>query len=142
MYVSKGSTLHSSKTETLSLLHLLANTVLLCLNLCNNIVNIISTAKYLGILIDDQLFFLIHTNFFEKKFFSSPDSLAKFSYHLPFNLLLTFYRTLVHVHLIYALPVWATTFLTYLITLKGLQNKLIRIITKISLSQHYRRLQI
>ena len=72
--------------------------------------------------------------------------MAKLSYHLPPNALLTLCHSLVHVHLTYALPVWATTFPTYLIKLKGLQNQTIRIITKTfpkdRISQHYCRLQI
>ena len=48
--------------------------------------------------------------------------------------------------MIYALPVWATTFPIYLIKLKRLQNKAISIISKTSpkdrISQHYCRLQI
>ena len=72
--------------------------------------------------------------------------MAKLSYHLPPNALLTLYHSLVHVHLIYALPVWAITFPTYLIKLKRLQNKAIRIITKTSpkdrILPHYCRLQI
>ena len=72
--------------------------------------------------------------------------MAKLSHHLPRNALLTLCHSLVHVHLIYALPFWATTFPTYLIKLKRLQNKAIRIITKTSpndkISQHYCRLQV
>ena len=72
--------------------------------------------------------------------------MAKLSYHLPPNAILTLYHSLVHVHLIYALPVWATTFLTHLIKSKRLQNKAIRIIIKTSpkerISQHYCRLPI
>ena len=99
------------------------------LNLCNNVVNITNTAKYLGILIDDQLSFKCHFNFLEKKLSRSVGIMAKLSYHLPPNALLTLYHSLVHVHLMYALPVWATTFPTYLIKLKKSQNKAIRIIT-------------
>ena len=83
--------------------------------------------------------------FFEKKLSRSVGIMPKLSYHLPPNALLTLYHSLVHVHLIYALPVWATTFLTYLIKLKRLQNKAIGIITKTSpknkISQHNCRLQ-
>ena len=72
--------------------------------------------------------------------------MAKLSYHFPPNALLTFYHSLVHVHLIYALPVWATTFSTYVFKVKRLQNKAKRIITKTSpkdrISQRYCRLQI
>ena len=41
--------------------------------------------------------------------------MANLSYYLPPNALLTLYHSLVHVHLIYALPVWAATFPTHLI---------------------------
>ena len=72
--------------------------------------------------------------------------MTKLSYHLPPNALLTLRHSLVHVHLIYALPVWATTFPTYFIKLKTLKNKAIQFITKTSpkerISQHYCRLQI
>ena len=103
------------------------------LNLCNNIVNITNTAKYLVILIDDQLSFKSHFHFFEKRLSRSVGIMAKLSYHLPLNALLILYYFLavgLHVHLIFALPVWATTFPTYLIKLKRLQNKAVRIITK------------
>ena len=105
-----------------------------------------NTAKYLSVLIDDQLSFKSNINFLEKKLSRSVGIMAKLSYYLPPNAVLTLYHSLVHVHLIYALPVWATTFPTYWIKLKRLQNKAIRIITKTSpkdrISQHYYRLQI
>ena len=41
---------------------------------------------------------------------------------------LLFYYALVHPHLLYALPVWGCTFLSYLRKLQCLQNKAIRII--------------
>ena len=116
------------------------------LALCNNTTIINYTAKYLEILINNQLPFKSHINFLEKKFSRSIGIIAKLNYHLPLNALLTLYHSLVHVHLISALPVWATTFPTYLIKLKRLQNKAIQIITKTSpkdrISQHYCRLQI
>ena len=87
-----------------------------------------------------------HIHFLEKKLSRSVGIMAKSSYHLPPNALLTLYHSLVHVHLVYALSVWATTFPTYLIKLKRLQIKAIRIITKTSpkdrIPQHYRHLQI
>ena len=65
--VSNGSTLHPSKIEVLSIASFTRKySTSLSLNPCNNIVSIISTAKYLGILTDDQLSFKFHTNFFEK----------------------------------------------------------------------------
>ena len=55
--------------------------------------------------------------------FRSVGIMAKLNYHLPPpNALLALYHSLVHVHLIYALPVWETTFPAYLIKMKRLQN--------------------
>ena len=117
--VSNGLTLHPSKTQALSIAPFIyRSSPSLPLNLCNNIVNITNTAKYLGILIDNQLSFKSHINFLEKKLSRSVGIMAKLSYHLPPYTLLTLYHSLVHVHLISALPVWATTFPTYLIKLK------------------------
>ena len=126
--VSNGLNLHPSKTQALSIAPFIhKSSPSLSLNLCNNIVNITNSAKYIGILIYDKLSFKFHINFFEKKLSRSVGIMAKFSYHLPPNALLTLYHSLVHVHLIYALPVWTTIFPTYLIKLKRLQNKAIRI---------------
>ena len=145
--VSNGLTLHPSKTQALSIAPIIhKSSPSLSLYLCSNIVNSTNTAKYLGILIDDQLSFKSHIHFLEKKLSRSVGIMAKLSYHLPPNALLTLYYSLVHVHLIYAPPVWATTFPTYVIKLKRLQNKAICIITKTSpkdrISPHYCRLQI
>ena len=118
--VSNGLTLHPSKTQALSITPFIhKSSPSLSFNL------------YLGILIDGQLSFKSHLNFLEKKLSRFVGIMAKLSYYLPPNALLTLYHSLVHVHLIYALPVWATTFPTYLIKLKRIQNKAIRIIAKL-----------
>ena len=139
--VLNGLALHPSKTQALSIAQFIHKSSLsLSLTLCNNTVNITNTAKYLGILIDDLLSFESHNNFLVKKLSRSVGIVVILSYHLPLNALLTLYHSLVLVHLIYALLVWATTFPTYLIKLKRFQNKDIRIITKTSpkdrISQH------
>ena len=116
--VLNGLTLHPSKTQTLSIApitHIFS--LSLTLNLCNNIVNITNTAKYLGtrILIDDQLSFKSSINFLEKKLSHSVGIMAKLNYHFPLNVLLTLCHSLVRVYLMNALPVGATTLPTYLI---------------------------
>ena len=56
--VSNGLTLHPSKTQALSITPFThKSSPSLSLNLCKNIVNITNTAKYLCILMDDQLSF-------------------------------------------------------------------------------------
>ena len=101
--VSNGLTFHRSKAQALSIFPFTHKCIpTLSPNLCNNISSITNTAKYLGILNDDQLSFKSHINFLEKK--------LSLSYHLPPNVPLTLYHSLVHVHLIYALPVWQQLF--------------------------------
>ena len=57
--ISNGLNLHRSKTQALSIAQLTHKSGLsLSFSLCNNIVNISSTAKYQCILIDDQLLFV------------------------------------------------------------------------------------
>ena len=98
--------LNPSKTQALSIASFIhKSSPSLSLNLCNNIVNITNTAKYLGILIDDRLSFKSHIYFLEKKLSRPVGIMAKLSYHLPPSALLTLYHSLVHVHLLYALPV-------------------------------------
>ena len=104
--VLNGLTLRPSKTQALSIVPFIHKFCpSLSLNLCNNIANIINTAKYQSILIDDQLSFKSHINFLEKKLSRSVGITAKLSYHLPPGPLLTLYHSLAHIHLIYALPV-------------------------------------
>ena len=56
--------------------------------------------------------------------------IANVSYYLPFNTLITLNHALVQSLLLYALPIWASTYKTYLNKLEKLQNKALRIIFK------------
>ena len=97
--VSNGLILHPSKTQALSIAPFIhKSSPSLSLNLCNNMVNITNTVKYLGILIDGQLSFKSHFNFLEKKWSCSVGIMAELSYHLPPNALFTLCHPLVHVH--------------------------------------------
>ena len=49
---------------------------------------------------------------------------------LPCNTLIILYYSLIHTHLHYALPLCGATYKSYLIKLKRLQNKALRIISK------------
>ena len=72
------------------------------------------SAKYLGITIDNQLSFKTHISNLESKIARSVGVIAKLSYYLPHDILLTLYYSLVHSHFLYALPVGAFTHKTYL----------------------------
>ena len=86
--VSNGLTLYSLKTQALSFAPFTRKSLSLSFNLCNNIVNITITAKYLDILIDDQLSFIFRINFLEKKLSDFLSIMVKLSYHLIFLLML------------------------------------------------------
>ena len=89
-----------------------------------------TSARYLGIIIDDHLLFKSHVDHLENIISRSVGVIAKLSYYLPHNTLITLYYTLIQSHLLYDLPVWASTYKTYLLKLKKLQNKALRIILK------------
>ena len=65
---------------------------------------------------------------------------------MPRSVLRMLYYSFVHAHLLYALPIWASTYPTYLKRLQVLQNMVIRIISGIqpreSITKHYFDLKI
>ena len=101
----------------------------------NPIVQPSTSSKYLPvyITIDNQLSFKQHIILLENRVARSVAIIAKVSYYLPFNTLITIYHALVHSQLLYALPIWASTYKTYLSKLEKLQNKALRIIFKMPL---------
>ena len=71
-------------------------------------------AKYLGVLIDEQLLFKDHINFLKQKLNRANGILAKLRHHLPSDdILKTVYYSLVDTHLRYACQVWGQTTVTY-----------------------------
>ena len=56
--------------------------------------------------------------------------IAEVSHYLSLNTLITLYHALLHSQLLYALPILASTYKTYLNKLEKLQNKALRIIFK------------
>ena len=88
-----------------------------------------STARYLGVLLDDKLKFDARLTFLESNLSQSVGIISRLSRYLPTKILLTLYYSLVHTHLLYALPIWTSTYDTYLIKIHRLQNKAIRILT-------------
>ena len=72
--------------------------------------------------------------------------LGELRFLFPSSTLLLLYYALVHPHLVYGLPIWGSTFETYLSKFQTLQNKAIRIITNSDLrtptTPKYRNLKI
>ena len=101
--------------------------------------------KYLGILIDDKLTFKSHIHHLESKLSRSVGIIARLKYFLPSSALINLYFALIHSHLLYGLPVRASTCKTYLTKIRVLQNKAISIIFEIPhkerVSPYYYKLQ-
>ena len=85
--------------------------------------------KYLGVILDNKLNFQLHILTLEKRVSRSVGILSKLRFLFPSFTLLLLYHALVHPHLLYGLPIWGSTFKTYLDKLQILQNKAIRVIT-------------
>ena len=128
-----ANNLVANKAKTVALLvfpQTRKSTTSLTLNFDNQIVRSSESAKCLGIFVDEHLSFKPHIIFLEKQNARSVGVLAKLSYYLPCNASIILYYSLVHTHLHYALPLWGATYKSYLIKLKRLQNKALRIISK------------
>ena len=93
------------------------------LGLDGQTLNQTTSARYLGIIVDDHLSFKSLINHLENEISRSVGVIAKLSDYLPHNTLITLYYTLIQSHLLYALPVWASTYKTHLLKLKKLQNR-------------------
>ena len=100
----------------------------------DNPINIVSSTKYLGVFIDNKLNFKEHILTLENKIARSVGILSKVRYNFPLKTLLQLYHVLIHPLLTYGIVVWGSTYPSYHIKLKTLQNKAMRIIS----GSHYR----
>ena len=101
------------------------------LNLLYNTANISlnDSCKYLGVILDNKLNFQLHILSLEKRVSTSVGILSKLRFLFSSSTFLLLYHALVHPHLLYGLPIWGSTFKTYLDKLQIFQNKAIRVIT-------------
>ena len=95
----------------------------------NSSIPSIHSSKYLGMILDDKLNFKSHISNMETKLSRAVGILSKVRYIFPHSTLLLLYFALVHPHILYGLPLWGSTFPSYLTKLQRLQNKAIRIIS-------------
>ena len=93
-----------------------------CLMVCQN------SCKYLGANLDSKLHFQPHISKIEIKVAKAVGISSKLQFHFPKSTLILLYNAFIHPHLLHALLLWGSTFLTYLTKLQRLQNKILRII--------------
>ena len=73
-----------------------------------------TTARYLGVTIDDKLKFDYHILNTEHKISKSVGIISKLRHFMLKKALLHVYYALVHPHLLYGLPIWGSTYPSYL----------------------------
>ena len=98
----------------------------------NSKINCSQICKYLRVLLDHKLNFKPHILQLESKLAEAVGILSKLQHILPLSALRLLYLSLIHPHLLYALPIWGSTFPSYFKKLQCLQNKSICIIFNIS----------
>ena len=94
----------------------------------NTLIQQSSSVKYLGVIIDFKLSFDIHIKSLEHKISRAVGIMSKLKYFMPKNALQTIYYSFIQSHLIYGLPVWGSTYHSYLKKLRILQNKAVKFI--------------
>ena len=72
---------------------------------------------------------LTHIKSVERKIACAVGILCKLKWYFPQNILLQLYHTLIYPHLLYAIPVWGSTYKSYLHYISIFQNKAVKIIT-------------
>ena len=108
-----------------------SNSPSLDLNICYNdcLIACQNSCKYLGVSLDSKLHFQPHINQIEIIVAKAVGILSKLRFLFPKSALILLYYSLIHPHLLYALPLWGSSFPTYLSKLQRLQNKALRIIS-------------
>ena len=125
-------TLNSLKSHALVISPLLNEehtTINISLNACT--IKNSECIKYLGILLDSKLNFRNHINVLQDKLLRAVEIMSKLRHSMPSNILKRLYFAFFHSHLLHCLIMWSATgaTLSYLDSLKKLQNRAIRIIT-------------
>ena len=121
--VANKLTLNAAKSSAIIISKLHSPPVEMNLSCAAGSIKVLSSAKYLGVFIEDKLNFQEHIKHLEMKVSRSVRILTT---HALFKL----YYTLVHSHLLHGLIVWGNTYPTYLFKLITLQNKALRIVAK------------
>ena len=106
------------------------------INIDSHVINRVSSAKFLGIYIDDQLSWTQHVEYISHKLAKNIGIISRLRHLLPKNVLLSIYYSLIHPYLSYCNLIWASTYCTRLNCLIILQKRIIRIICNVPFRTH------
>src|SRR6267154_1309595 len=100
------------------------------LNIDTCIINKVTTTKYLGVLIDENLDWKSHIQELCLSLRKYIGVFYKLSFRLPPHILKMLYFALIYPRILYGIEVYANTYLTYLHDLMILNNRILRILQK------------
>ena len=85
--------------------------------------NRVTSAKYLGIIIDDKLSWVHHIQSLKNKLLKLGGMISKLWYYIDMSTLIKVYYALVYSQLQYGIVVWGTAAKSFLNSLRTIQNK-------------------
>lgn len=95
----------------------------------NDILSPVDSAKFLGVTIDSKMSFTLHVQDVKSKIARGIGVMRKLAQILPLKTLRTLYFSLVHCHVMYALPVWGNSGKTNSEKISNMLNKAIVMLT-------------
>ena len=102
----------------------------------DGVVSRVSSIKFLGVIIDENLNFGNHIEFIKSKVSKSVGVLNKVKYFLPKSILLMLYVSLIEPYLRYCIEVWGSASFCYLGGLLKTQKSAIRIVNNLPFDAH------
>lgn len=102
------------------------------LEIDNSPIERVSTFKYLGVQIDENMNWKDEINYISKKLAFACFTLIKARCHFPYNVLRSLYFSIFHSQISYCSEIWGFTYPTYIEPIVRLQKRALRIITSSS----------
>ena len=87
-----------------------------------------NSVKYLGVTLDSKLTFENHIKILETNLSKAVGFICKLKFVLPKDALIKLYYALFHPHLLYGLVIWGSKYPTYLMKIRTLQNKVVKLV--------------
>ena len=100
------------------------------------IVHRVNKAKFLGVLLDDNLTWSFHINYIRNKIAKGMGIIRKAKKYFNSKTLLSLYYSFIYPYIIYCIEVWGSTYKTYLDSISTIQRKIIRVIYSLSYRQN------
>ena len=98
----------------------------------NEVIHRVKKAKFLGVLLDDNLTWSFHINHIRSKIAKGMGIIKKARKYFDPKTLLSLYYSFIYPYITYCIEVWGTAFKSYLDSISKIQRKVIRVIFSLS----------